>query len=912
MRPPAPPPPSLRRRLVVAGAILALFGALAAWNAVNQRSADPQEVFLFGADRWAPGAPGVVRVVVRDSRTQAPVPRAKIQATLGKARVQGVTRPDGAAELTLPCPPTERATLSVRVRSPLGTDKVDREIRVAPSFRIQLSTDKPLYQPSQTIHLRALATEAFSARPQSGELTLEVEDPNGNRVFKQALRAGEFGIAAADFALADEVTLGRYRVRAAMGDATAERTVEVGRYALPKFKIELRPDRGFYGPGDRFRADLEARYLFGEPVAGAGVRVELSTTADGRRKPIQQLAARTDAAGRATIETWLPTLGGDAPIRIDAEVTDGAGHVEKKAVDRAVSAQPLRLEIFAEAGRYISGVPDQKMYVVTSYADGTPASAMIDVYNWATPYLTDDAGLAIVAMPSPSVRVTAKDKQGRTVTREAHFLWHDGRVQADFLLRTDRAAYRAGDRIQVSALSSADGTLYLDVVKDGQTVLTRSLRIGRGRGELGIDLPAGLSGLVRIVGYRIAQDGTVLRDARMVAVDLPEQLRIRPTLRKPVFEPGEDIEVDLEVLDLQGRPAPSALGVSVVDEAVFALPAPKSTVPPATAAPPALHPLAMTLFGTKQVQLHRSTKNFNDGALAVLGGAAALGWLAGMITFARQGWKGLFGLFCLIGLLALLFAIAVPGLLSSQRASNERNRRAPEPEAPPPAPPGDLTAPRIREFFPETLYWNPEVITDARGRASLKFPGADSITTWRLALNAVAKDGRLGAADHPVKVFQPFFIDLELPLALTQGDEIRLPVAVHNHLGQPQSLTISFEAESGVELLDAKEKTLDVLPGQATKVRFHVRAREFGRHQLRVKAVGATHSDAVRRTIEVFPDGREVAVGESDRVRGASRLTVVIPPEALPGATRLWARLFPSAFSEIVTGLEGLVRMPYG
>src|SRR5262249_44005781 len=53
---------------------------------------------------------------------------------------------------------------------------------------------------------------------------------------------------------------------------------------------------------------------------------------------------------------------------------------------------------------------------------------------------------------------------------------------------------------------------------------------------------------------------------------------------------------------------------------------------------------------------------------------------------------------------------------------------------------------RVREQFPETLLWRPEVVTDDQGTATLDVELADSITTWRLTASAVTADGRLGAA----------------------------------------------------------------------------------------------------------------------------------------------------------------------
>src|SRR5438270_591584 len=40
--------------------------------------------------------------------------------------------------------------------------------------------------------------------------------------------------------------------------------------------------------------------------------------------------------------------------------------------------------------------------------------------------------------------------------------------------------------------------------------------------------------------------------------------------------------------------------------------------------------------------------------------------------------------------------------------------------------------PRVRKYFPETLVWNPELVTDSSGHAELNFRMADNITPWKI------------------------------------------------------------------------------------------------------------------------------------------------------------------------------------
>jgi hypothetical protein len=119
-----------------------------------------------------------------------------------------------------------------------------------PGQKVLLTTDKPIYQPGQTIHLRALALENPGNEPLTDrEVTFEVDDAKGNKILKRTLETNGHGIASTKFAIANIVNMGTFKVRAIAGDIVGERTVEVSRYVLPKFDVELSVDRDFYTPG---------------------------------------------------------------------------------------------------------------------------------------------------------------------------------------------------------------------------------------------------------------------------------------------------------------------------------------------------------------------------------------------------------------------------------------------------------------------------------------------------------------------------------------------------------------------------------------------------------------------------------------------------------------------------------------
>src|SRR5690606_19885683 len=203
--------------------------------------------------------------------------------------------------------------------------------------------------------------------------------------------------------------------------------------------------------------------------------------------------------------------------------------------------------------------------------------------------------------------------------------------------------------------------------------------------------------------------------------------------------------------------------------------------------------------------------------------------------------------------------------------------------ASPAAPPVGLAEtsapPRVRRHFPETLLWQPELVTDDQGRAELEIPLADSITTWRLSATAVSGAGELGDVQLPVKVFQPFFVDLNLPVALTRHDEVSVPVVVYNYRDEPQTVALELKTADWFELLDEKaaatRQPLDLGAGEIRSVYYRLRVLQVGRHPLQVTAQGGGVADAIERSIEVLPNGVKQELVQSGTLGAAGEPVVI-------------------------------------
>ncbi|MFQ6120686.1 MAG: MG2 domain-containing protein [Methanosarcinales archaeon] len=212
------------------------------------------ETVIIGQSALSAGSEAGLRVIALNHKDNTPIPNARIKLEIApkgkwtgkKTLYQGVTNKDGTADINFTTPDDiGNYDLYVTTSSNIGKDKITKTISLERNYKILLTTDKTLYQPSQTIHIRALALQKSNLKPYNGNITLEVEDSKGNKVFKKISSSNEFGVASADFVLADEINLGRYTVSAIIENTKSEVTVTVDKYVLPKFKIDFSIDKNY-------------------------------------------------------------------------------------------------------------------------------------------------------------------------------------------------------------------------------------------------------------------------------------------------------------------------------------------------------------------------------------------------------------------------------------------------------------------------------------------------------------------------------------------------------------------------------------------------------------------------------------------------------------------------------------------
>jgi 5-hydroxyisourate hydrolase-like protein (transthyretin family) len=913
-----------RLLLLAAGSLLLGLIGFVAYN--EHRTIRPFDVSVFGPDELAPGQSSILRLWI--PRAAPPALEACVrlkERVIGKGRAAG---PESVLSIPISVPNVEegRYVFDVQIDTPDGRDALSYPVLLRRSHRILLTLDKPLYQPSQVVRARALVIDEASGRPAAGkEVQFTIENSQGHRVLNFTATTSEFGIAWVDFPLAEELVFGSYEIAARVGDVASERTFEVRQYVLPKFRVKGEFDKPFYRPGDPARLSISASYSFGGPVEirSAKVRVLGIGEFDGR-----------------IVEFKAPEA---ESVQCAIEATDGTGHTESARVTVPVSRDPFKIRVTVLAGKFL---PNQEnpVHLSATYPDGRAAAVTFLVRG--EKIRSDAGGAARVMARETRFTVEATDDRGE---RAIHAADLTSTLQTHALaLYIDSSHVRSGEPLPVRVLcSELDGRVFLDLQNEGRTLCSRTLNLRQGAACTTIDIPSELSGPLELRAWHF---GEMLRfDRKVLDVARADALSVRLTPVRPALRGGEPIEVDVEVR-AAGQGVASAVGLSAVDSSVLwlgeeepeAAPDPRHDLPR-----PAAH---LSHYDRLANLEYRQVKAYAEigrpllwlfivtaGALCVFWFFSKMAWLyvvsiltcapcvlAGILLVATApqnspiprsdsapgsapeagGGAGSTNFFCIFFLSGGGSDTVLSRFFADPSAPRQRGEEIIE-EIIMVSPP--RAEPRVRTRFPETLYWNPQVITDPRGRARVTLPAADSITTWTLRAGAVDADGRQGSAQLEIPIRRDFFIDLDLPVSLTQGDEIEIPVMIYNGLDSEEQVRVALEPAEWyrAESVEARVRLAARSTGSAG---FRLKVVGRGRSKLAARAYARSDSDAVEREIEIVPKGRPVEETISDRLVRRARAVLRVPSDS----SEAWVRLYPTPMSQVVTGLERLVRLPYG
>ncbi|HJS73471.1 MAG TPA: alpha-2-macroglobulin family protein, partial [Vicinamibacteria bacterium] len=159
--------------------------------------------------------------------------------------------------------------------------------------------------------------------------------------------------------------------------------------------------------------------------------------------------------------------------------------------------------------------------------------------------------------------------------------------------------------------------------------------------------------------------------------------------------------------------------------------------------------------------------------------------------------------------------------------------------------------PDLRTLFKFVSYWNPSLVPDAEGRATIEFEVPDNLTGWRILTMAVTAEDRMGLGQGHFVVNRETEIRPALPNQVIEGDRFDARFTVMNRTEEIRTLTVTAEVAGAAESEGLAAREIEAEPYQRYDVSFPVRALRAGEVVFTVRASDLVDGDALRLPLDV-------------------------------------------------------------
>ncbi|XP_076257908.1 alpha-1-macroglobulin-like isoform X1 [Rhynchophorus ferrugineus] len=149
--------------------------------------------------------------------------------------------------------------------------------------KVFVETDREIYKPGDLIKIRTLVIDQHFTPGASKISEIRIKNPLDVNVFVWDNVALDHGLAILEYKLVNEAMIGKWKIEV----AKTSKQIEVAKYIVPKFKIDLTYPKSVYHQSDSLTISACAKYSFNKPVAGiAFVKIYDSIS---HMKPVNKL-----------------------------------------------------------------------------------------------------------------------------------------------------------------------------------------------------------------------------------------------------------------------------------------------------------------------------------------------------------------------------------------------------------------------------------------------------------------------------------------------------------------------------------------------------------------------------------------------------------------------------------------------
>jgi uncharacterized protein YfaS (alpha-2-macroglobulin family) len=767
-----------------------------------------------------------------------------------------------------------------RVRDFIPTWRVDPHVDFSAGRREYglLFAERGLYRPGESVLLKGVI------RREQGEgnavvsdraLTLLLQDANGEDVEEYAVRTNAFGTFASELRIPKTAGLGQFRVLAkGLDGGEAQTFVDVAEFRPAEFKVQATAAAATYMRGAKARFLGQADYLYGAPMAGASARYTVSRNPGSFTPPRSEGFSTSDAVywqdreqasiGSSVLASAEKTLDAHGELGVDV---------------------PLELpgQIAPESVRFDVDVTDVSQQQISSSAATLvhPASFYVGVAQLEDWFQSAPSKLEprLVALTPEGQRVAGR----RVVVELLRRRWVVSRVESNGSYETVSKLLDE-PRGQCAALTALEPVkCSIDLRESGYYILLATSQDEKGRPAraaiqfyaLGAGRPSfadndqrKLELVANKQRYRVGETARVLvkspfqraralltieragvHQARWLTlegptpfIDVPIEAGMRPNVYVSLMvlppapatganvpEPGyrlgyTNLVVDPEQRRLQVAIQTRSAGPSGASGALTTSYAPRDIVDATFAVRDAQGRPAsaeLTVYAVDEGVLSLSGYQVPD-PIAVFTQPRPLS----------------------VATLETRDALAKVFLPDLGKGSGGDKGDA-----------GGGGGDEARSDFKTSAYFNPSLVTDARGLARVQFPLPDNLTTFRLMAVAVAREDRYGFAASEITVSKQLMARPALPRFLRAGDSLEASVVVSTRDGKPGKVQVDAAFE-GITLLGPAQQLIELGANGQGEARFAARADRITTADFGFAISSGAQRDSVRIRREIQSPAR--------------------------------------------------------
>jgi uncharacterized protein YfaS (alpha-2-macroglobulin family) len=779
-------------------------------------------------------------------------------------------------------------------------------------------TERGIYRPGEELYAKAIVRTgslgALSVPARGDSLHWLFSDRDQGTLLDTTVALSSFGTAEQRLTIPSNAPLGNYQVqldvkRGGRWLDIARTEYRVAEYRPPEFLVDMSADSAPRFPGDSMRAHVQARYLFGAPMARAAV------TWQARAATISTSSLEipnTDGYFIGESGWWWENdeSGGVRMVASGVDTLDARGETSLAVkLPEPVKGRASRVTLSAavqDVNRQVSGA--QASVVVHPASFYVAAQPLGEKFFWTE---GERREIGVIAVRPRGERVSGVKVSGTVARRE----WHQVHRERDGVAETvgewvvdtvAKCAVTTGAEAVACPVTPPAGGMYVVTFRardeKGRESVTEFYRWASGKewvpwndeSRFKVDVIPNKS------RYSVGDTATVLftspfTDAEAwITVEregLIEQRRMKlesgsTTLRFPITEEYAP-NAFVSVFIVRGRSAPPGRLDDVGRPTIRVGYTELRVTPEVKRLTVRVDPLQSEYRPGDSARVRVDVRDVSGNGRR----AEVTLWAVDQGVLALTGYST-------PDPIDLLYK---PRGLGLRLASNMANvaPQIPEGEKGRRSPGGGGGADRsdiLRSRFRPTAFFLGSVITDSAGRATASAKLPDNLTTFRVMAVAVTAGDRYGNGESSLLVTRPLVARPALPRFTRPRDAFTAGVVVNERAGGTPRVDVKASAK-GAELRGANEQSVTLEAGRGREVRFPFRTSPGDSVSFRFDASMSGASDAVRVGIPVRPDYHPRAFTVSGVVSDSGSAELVLPAGIDPVRSRVSFSLGASPFA---------------